>query len=87
MPARRVIRAHVAKGNIPGVGDDGELIQSRTAAAVQAERARAARRAGATGGEAKAQDAAIKAHGVPVFDRRAGQTELNSYIAKGRRGR
>jgi hypothetical protein len=82
--ARRVIRAHVARGTIPGVNADGEgLVRGRDVPAVQAERSRAARRAGATNGADRSQDGLLRSYGVPVFDRHAGQGELNGYIVRG----
>lgn len=84
---RKVIQALVAKGTIPGVRGDGDaLVAEREAPAVQAEKARAARRAGARTGVQKVEDASLRSYGVPVFDRRAGQAELSGYLGRARSG-
>lgn len=82
---RKRIRAFFPKGDIPGVdaASDG-LVSSRVAPGVMAERMRAARRAGASTGGERSQDAAVRAHGVPIFDRRAGLSELGGYLARAR---
>lgn len=66
----------IYRGRIPGIGGgEGETIQSREAPGFRRHIGRVKARAGAT-----SADQEIRAHGVPVFDRNAGLSELGGYL-------
>lgn len=68
---------YVARGRIPGVGGGAQLVEGRSTPGLAAHKARVRRRGGTT-----STDADLRAHGVPVFDRQAGQSELGSYLRR-----
>lgn len=75
------------RARIPGVRRDGEdgLVAAKDVAAVSRIRAAGQRRGGARTLAQKHEDSELRALGVPVFDRNAGQAELGGYLARGSR--
>lgn len=71
----------VTRGRIPGVrGSEDSLISGRAVRSIAAEKARLRRRIGARTRAQIADEQELRAHGVNVFDRNAGLSELGGYL-------
>jgi hypothetical protein len=69
---------------LPGVNRDQQgMIQQRSSPGVLRAKALGRRRAGARSISQKAADGELRNFGIPVFDRQAGQAELNEYLHRG----
>jgi hypothetical protein len=80
---RKAIESHVLRDEIPGIGDDDRLVQSRVVPEVVAEKSRAAKLLGGRTLGQKSADSVYRDLGIPIFDTNAGKAQLDDLIQRG----